>query len=682
MRAHLFHPLAMALLLLTSCTASKVSSLRDVPVSEITLAEPQIAEPKLVAQIKRLQADATKKQELACAIAELSLIHSKMGRTGDASKESKQADKLIDSRDVTSRAYFLTTRARAFVLLSGGKSGSEVSEMLEPLEQGGHLSDLDKAQIEDDMAQFAATDPADTNVYDSASWYGSTALGLRANAAGPHSLEVAESLCTLGSLAADSLAKDLCTKLQLPAIVSKSDGDDERTSSEVRAVIFLERAVKIRQDILGSTSPQVAAALTELADAYADRDGEQSKKSSDALLQAASIYEQRYGPNSSQATSTYAALAAHTENPMKAKEYAKKASVAAALQDAGSDPFKQTYVFLKSTMPEKDLQNRDDFLTKAFTGLGANPPEIKEQEPPTKAAAPVTEFEIEDAKKLSVPQIDKLTGEQTGDYQLTVLGFKNGRKTCHLILPSCGSPRNEVKVIGKDRILFHQDGADGQGYSETEYKWNGKKFVEDGAKSGDQQEEAVKEAIDEAVDGTEIECVAAINMQMHVEHDRILDALKRGHDAAQELFEAGHPKLAAERLHVMFASTFFLVSDAALDDQLNSNDEAKKWIQAWSYDSERVTIKLTPQEWGPYLNDYAYYCQQAGDQKTARHVLQLVLKYLPNRAVAVLNLADAEYALKHIDKARTLYQKYLALAKAQHIKNISQKANERLRSGV
>jgi tetratricopeptide (TPR) repeat protein len=88
---------------------------------------------------------------------------------------------------------------------------------------------------------------------------------------------------------------------------------------------------------------------------------------------------------------------------------------------------------------------------------------------------------------------------------------------------------------------------------------------------------------------------------------------------------------------------------------------------------------LAPEEWGPCLNDYGYYCQRSGDLKTAQAVFEVVVKYLPDRVVALLNLADAEYALKHIGKARTLYQKYLALAKAQDITNISQTAVERAR---
>jgi hypothetical protein len=40
----------------------------------------------------------------------------------------------------------------------------------------------------------------------------------------------------------------------------------------------------------------------------------------------------------------------------------------------------------------------------------------------------------------------------------------------------------------------------------------------------------------------------------------------------------------------MFESTFSLVRDACSDYKVDSDDEVKKWIQAWSWDGDRVTI--------------------------------------------------------------------------------------------
>jgi len=57
--------------------------------------------------------------------------------------------------------------------------------------------------------------------------------------------------------------------------------------------------------------------------------------------------------------------------------------------------------------------------------------------------------------------------------------------------------------------------------------------------------------------------------------------------------------------------------------------------------------------------------QQAGDQEEAREVFEVVLKYLPHRAVAVLNLADTEHALEDIARARLHYRQYLALTKEE-----------------
>jgi tetratricopeptide (TPR) repeat protein len=173
--------------------------------------------------------------------------------------------------------------------------------------------------------------------------------------------------------------------------------------------------------------------------------------------------------------------------------------------------------------------------------------------------------------------------------------------------------------------------------------------------------------------------VTTVRMSLYLDHDVILKALRRAHAAAQKLYREGKPKQAAERMHVMFQSIVALVDQASRIDGLESGDDVSKWLIAFTANDMYATINLTAQEWGPFLNDYAYYLQQAGDHKEARKILQIVVKNLPDRAVAVLNLADSEYALKDFAGARAHYKRYLALVKEQQITRVMPAAIERAR---
>ncbi len=609
-------------LLLTSCTSSKFGDLRDVPVSEITLAEPQVAEAKVTEQIRKLRADPSKKRvELAAALAELSMVHREL-RSPDWVDDAKQAARMLDTGDKNSRAYFLTRRALFFAMNQDGQHGVRI---IKPLLDGS-WSDLDKAQIYNDLGD----NPYFASGYRDFGDYAVRALKLRAKAAGHHSLEVAESLITFTSPMCypGSIDKALCAELQLPASVASTAEEMESLKSGIfppqsargmaamdkRRYICLRRAAQIREDILGSASLRLSDALCGL--------GEAEK------LRAVAIYEKNYGSESQQVAMTYSLLAATTKDPVKAQEFAKKASVGFALLQAGNDPFKKAYVYFKGSLPGNQHQDRQDLFTRAYQSLGGNPPDMK---------GPETRYDavgwVLDLKKLSIPELDWLTASTStsfdsdlGRNQLVLEGLKGKRSVFRMDLPTWGGDGEgtEVKVIGKGRIRFRQEGVDAQDYQQVDYKWNGKTFKAIAGKPGAQDAKKVNSAIDDAVSG-----IWSYGIRGHhaLDHDLVNRALSRANATAQKLFEDGNANAAADRLWIMFELTSDLVHEAStgsssLSEVDDSKDDVQKWIRAWSYKGTLCDVNMTEKEWQPYLKNYVYFREKAGQQERARKVLQ------------------------------------------------------------
>ncbi len=470
----IFTAFFIALLLITG-TSCKASDLRDVPVSEITLAESQVALPKLLKRLEKLRGDPSKPRlELAETLAELAMIPCELEPQAGSIFDAKQAARLLDSGDKNTRAYFLTRRALGFAMNQDGQHGSRI---IKPLLKG-KWSDLDKAQIYDDLASspYLAEGFRDTRDY------AVQGLKLRVKAAGPHSLEVAESLITLVSSfgCPAPIDKELCTQLQLPKTIAGTAEELEsfkkglfppRSASSIaaennRKEICLRRAAQIREDILGSASIRLAECLMLL--------GEAEK------LRAIAIYEKHFGSQNHRVLSAYSSLAFTTKDPSRKQEYAKRASVGRALLQAGDDPVKKAYVYLKGALPGNQHLDQQDPLTSAYKSLGGNPPKIQDPEMRSDAIG----WRL-DLKELSIPELDWLTAtawtsldSDLGRDQLFVEGLKGGSSVFRIYLPTWGGDEvgTEVKVIGKGRIRFSQRGIGEQGFQQVDYKWNGKTF--------------------------------------------------------------------------------------------------------------------------------------------------------------------------------------------------------------
>ncbi len=79
------------------------------------------------------------------------------------------------------------------------------------------------------------------------------------------------------------------------------------------------------------------------------------------------------------------------------------------------------------------------------------------------------------------------------------------------------------------------------------------------------------------------------------------------------------------------------------------------------------------------LNDIAYYLEQTGAYYESIYLLKEILKKDPNRVVAWLNLADAQWGNGEKKDAKSSYQKYISLMKYQKkdLKKIPQRVYDR-----
>jgi hypothetical protein len=310
---------------------------------------------------------------------------------------------------------------------------------------------------------------------------------------------------------------------------------------------------------------------------------------------------------------------------LNAQEFRKKASIGNGLRQAGNDPFKRTYVYVKGTMPSDQRQNQQDMLTKAFKSFGSNPPDMTDQK------VGYGSFGLRlDVNKLAEPKFDELFANvgsspdtnMFGD-RLTLSGFRDKHEVLFMSLPTWGGQNVEVKVTGKGRIKFRQEDQPTFGFQEIEYKWNGKIFEETSGKAGDQDRQVVNSAINDVLNGLGF---YGIKGHHSVSHELIEHALAQACASAQDLSKGGDPGDAAVRLRSMFELTSSLVQESSTgvvadpeSDELK--DDVHKWIRAWTFNGPQCTVNLTAKEWQPFLTMYTELLKKAGQAERAHRVI-------------------------------------------------------------
>jgi hypothetical protein len=610
---------------LVSCSSSNnPSGLRDVPVSEISLAEPLVVEPKLGAKIQKLLAEPSKRQELAEALAEQALVHHELDERENILPLINEAIGLLKPCDTSSHAYLETRRALMVALNQQGLHGSRI---LLPLLKGS-WSDLDKAQIYDDLA----ANPGSPEERVNQGPYIVKALELRVNAAGPRSLEVAESLSTLDDVREFvPLSKALCKKLQVPPTAflpprvedtggamyppQTKEGQDLEMN---RQAVCMKRVAQIQQDILGSDSPTLARTLEQCRD-EADQ------------LHAAQIYEKIYGMDSIAASRVYGRLVFSFKDSARAEEYQQKARLSSGLVQAQDNIFKKAYVYLESAAPKKQRKDRKDLLTKTYQAFGVDPPDLHDME--TRSDGVCWKL---DSEKLANPELAGIVVVTNSSIDSDLgrnLLFFDLSKSQRMYLPTFGGNYRieqgkgpSVNVIGKNKIRFREDVPAGQDFQQIDYEWNGKTFEEIASKPAASDTGKVQTAIEDALNGA-----PCYGLRGHhgANHDLIAQALRKANERARQLAKSGDACGAACRLRIMFELTSDLVREASTgvpveSEADDSKDDVEKWIQAWTCKKQVCQVGLKEQEWVPILRNYALYRKETGETAKAQAVLKAI----------------------------------------------------------
>lgn len=127
--------------------------------------------------------------------------------------------------------------------------------------------------------------------------------------------------------------------------------------------------------------------------------------------------------------------------------------------------------------------------------------------------------------------------------------------------------------------------------------------------------------------------------------------LRGGHKAATAI-GATNKEAALDRLAISLEAAAYLIGLS--EGYAQDKDEPANWIDAFVSTSINVDAKI----WAPVVNDYGYYLQKCGRHKEAIVAFQAVIKALPERTCAYLNLADSLYDSKSPKSARTNYLTY------------------------
>ncbi|WP_256761724.1 type IV pilus biogenesis/stability protein PilW [Cohnella sp. WQ 127256] len=90
--------------------------------------------------------------------------------------------------------------------------------------------------------------------------------------------------------------------------------------------------------------------------------------------------------------------------------------------------------------------------------------------------------------------------------------------------------------------------------------------------------------------------------------------------------------------------------------------------------------RLSLNEYVAILNDYSYFLSLAGRNKEAKPILDNVIKLVPNRTVAYLNIADVEWVLGQKTAAKAHYKQYVKLLGSKASTIAPKRVQERIKA--
>jgi hypothetical protein len=150
-------------------------------------------------------------------------------------------------------------------------------------------------------------------------------------------------------------------------------------------------------------------------------------------------------------------------------------------------------------------------------------------------------------------------------------------------------------------------------------------------------------------------------------------------DYIAEIIAAVHQKALSDYHHDRLSEAI-----ARLDLGLDCAEDLARLKYSAPQDSVRWVglfaskdMELRPQQYIPAVNDYGYFLQKAGQDRSAATILRAVIKCDPKRTVAYLNLADSLWNLGDTKEAKSCYRQYLIRARREKRNSIPSRAVQR-----
>lgn len=157
----------------------------------------------------------------------------------------------------------------------------------------------------------------------------------------------------------------------------------------------------------------------------------------------------------------------------------------------------------------------------------------------------------------------------------------------------------------------------------------------------------------------------------------IADALHGAHKEAKKLYlSSSKTEEALNRLKLIFDLISYIESGRAPNPETDPQ-YFQKWIADWQ------KAKLTRKQYIAPLNDYGFFLQEIGKDRSAVEIFREVTTEDPKREVAYLNLADSLWKLGNKTEANPLYGKYKSLMQSENLaKKIPDRVNTSLNATI
>lgn len=188
------------------------------------------------------------------------------------------------------------------------------------------------------------------------------------------------------------------------------------------------------------------------------------------------------------------------------------------------------------------------------------------------------------------------------------------------------------------------------------YKWDGKTIRQIKTEFTDQNAEVIDSALEEALKGNLAEAISRLGglnyPWNYFSCDALRQCLEKGHRVSLSIQKTKGFNQAATALENTFEFMSEVHEYCRTSEPETRAVGPKRWLETFDH------CGIAKSKYVPALNDYGFFLQQAGKNGKAVRILSLVTSEDPERTVAYLNLADAQWSLgKRLDSINN-YSRY------------------------